>query len=310
VEEDAPQPKHHTPADSLLSPKLWKHVIFAMLATSLWAGMLYMGHRVDAIGHQFAHIVGLEAGKLTSFFSIASLLAAGQLSLITLWYRSYSRKDFSGGFKLWFWTALGWLGLCAAKATGMHWTAADGVLQGASIQFWQARTLAWLIPSAIIVLALYRLLNREMRDCRLSLWMLRISFLFASTSFVSTLFGDLIFVPQMEMLFSTTASTGWHLSLALSMLFHARHVIHVSNEPPSRPLTRFRLRLPSIALPKFPKRKRKPAKSQQTVKSNIKEEESPTTALKPSKGKLKGRCTKTPASKSERSNEGADSAYE
>lgn len=239
-------PRGSSPADTLISPRWWKHALVALACTLAWGGMLLLGDRVDRTEHPLAAIVGLRTGHLARFFSTVMLLAAGQLAFINLWYRSRSRKDFNGSYKVWFYTAVGWLGVCAFTATGSHWTLADALLGGRPIAIWNGRLMLWLIPGAIVVTTLYRLLLREMRDCRLSLWLLRVSAGAASAAATAVLLGPFAVSPRWQLLFEVGGSTAWHLLLALSMLLHARHVIHVTNEPPHSPLPSWRWRFPPL----------------------------------------------------------------
>ncbi len=211
-----------------------------------WLGVLWLGDWADQTARPWANIIGLQVGHLPRFFSTVMLLAAGQLAFINLWYRSRSRKDFNGSYKVWFHTAVGWLTVCAFTATGSHWTLADVLLGGRPIAVWNGRLMLWLIPGAIVVTALYRLLLREMRDCRLSLWLLRLSAGASAADAAVLLLGPFAFSARWQLLLEVGGSTAWHLLLALSMLLHARHVIHVSNEPPQSPLPSWKWRLPKL----------------------------------------------------------------
>lgn len=239
-------PRGSSPADTLISPRWWKHALVALACTLAWGGMLLLGERVDRNEHPLATIVGLRTGHLARFFSTVMLLAAGQLAFINLWYRSRSRKDFNGSYKVWFYTAVGWLVVCAFTATGSHWTLADALLGGRPIAVWNGRLMLWLIPGAIVVMTLYRLLLREMRDCRPSLWLLRVSAGAAIAAAAAVLLGPFAVSPRWQPLLEVGGSTAWHLLLALSMLLHARHVIHVTNEPPHSPLPSWRWRFPRL----------------------------------------------------------------
>lgn len=233
VEEDSTRlPRGSSPADTLISPRLWKHVTVALLAVLAWGMMLFVGMRADQARTGLHQIVGLQAGKIATFFSTVMLLTAGQLAFINLWYRSKSRKDFNGSYKVWFWTAVAWLTLCAFRATGAHWNVADAILAGRPVAIWNGRLITWMIPVGIAVVAVYRLLLREMRDCRASLWLLRLSGLAAFVSGLTQLFGSFCLPETLRLPVDVGAATMWHLLLALSMLLHARHVIHHSNEPP------------------------------------------------------------------------------
>jgi hypothetical protein len=273
-------PRIHSPADSLISPRLWKHLIVALLALSAWGAMLYFGDLADRRTDGWHTIIGLKAGKLVTFFSTVMLLAAGQLALIMLWYRSHSRKDFSGSYKLWFWVGVTWLALCAFRATGSHWSLADAVLKQQALSLWNARMLLWMAPAAVAVVALYRLLGREMRDCGLSRWLLRLSEIAALASGVALLVGPFAFEPRWQAPVEAGTATLWHVLLALSMLLHARHVIHVSNESPVSPIRRLSLRLPRMRFPRIrlPRRSKSAEATEASTKPSRKEKKPPAPA--------------------------------
>ncbi|MEZ6065511.1 MAG: hypothetical protein R3B90_07310 [Planctomycetaceae bacterium] len=231
--------REDSPADSLISPKLWKHVLLSVIGLIAWGATIYFGDLADQQRTGLQEIVGLKAGKFGRFFSTIALLTAGQLAFITLWYRSRSRKDFNGSYKLWFWVAITWLTIAAFRANGAHWTLADTLLAGESVGVWQLRTLLWLIPCAIAVVAIYRLLLREVRDCKVSLTLLRCSAIVAMASGINSLAGSFLFDSRVELLIGTGTATLWHLLLALSGLFHARHVVHFSKEPPQSTIRGF-----------------------------------------------------------------------
>ncbi len=246
--DDFPRQSGDAPADSLISPRLWKHLTLCVLFAILWGAMLYFGDQADRQASSMRHVIGLQAGKLPRFFSTVMLLAAGQLSFISLWYRSRSRKDFKGSYKVWLWAALGWLTLCACQATGMHWNLADALVKGHRVELWNLRMMVWIMPAAVIVAALYRLLLREMRDAVGSLWLLRFSLMAAFLSAVSVIAEPFMTDAVQARLIRIGTGTLWHLLLAASMLLHARYVIHISNEPPVSPLKPWRIRLPRIRL--------------------------------------------------------------
>lgn len=253
--DDGRLPRGSSPADTLISPRLWKHALVGVACALAWAGMLLLGDAADRTDSGLANIIGLQAGHLARFFSTVMLLAAGQLAFINLWYRSRSRKDFNGSYKVWFYTAVGWLTLCAFTATGSHWNLADAVLAGRPVPVWNGRMVVWLIPGAIVAVSLYRLLLREMRDCRGSLCLLRLSGVAALGCVAGLLLGPFLGSPRTQLLWGTGLSSLWHLLLALSMLLHARHVIHVSNEPPATPIQPWRWKLPSLSLGRWWRRR-------------------------------------------------------
>jgi hypothetical protein len=238
--EDGHQRRGSSPADTLISPRLWKHALVGLTAVLSGLAVLLIGDRADQAKSGMESILGLAQGKLSTFFSTVMLLAAGQLAFITLWYRSRSRKDFNGSYKLWFWTAASWLVMCALHACGAHWSLADAVLAGRPMAIWNGRLIVWMIPTAIAVASLYVLLRREMRDCRESLWTLRLACGVALVNASVLLFGQFGLESRVQHLADAGLAMAWHGLLAFSMLLHARHAIHVSNEPPSSPFRPFR----------------------------------------------------------------------
>ena len=289
-------PRGSSPADTLISPRVWKHVAVGVLCLLSWGGVLWLGESADRAATGMESIVGLAAGKLTTFFSTVMLLAAGQLAFISLWYRSRSRKDFNGSYKLWFWTAVSWLTLCAFQATGAHWSVADAALSGRPVAVWNGRLLVWLVPAAIIAVALYRLLRREMRDCRESLWTLRLAALAAAATGVTLLCGQFALTPRGQLVAEASLNTAWHMLLAYSMLLHARHVIHISNEPPRSVTRRLRLPWPRLRLPSLPRRRKAKQPKKPGNSKPVKQQGAKSPAAKPKRRTDKAAPTRPVAS--------------
>ncbi|QDU38806.1 hypothetical protein Mal4_31360 [Maioricimonas rarisocia] len=259
------------PVVSVIPRSWWKHVTLAFTAILLLAGVVYWGYHLDQTGSGLAPALGLKAGRMSRFFSTVALLAAGQLSLLVLWHRAKSRKDFNGRYRIWFWAAIVWLVFCGAIATDAHRPAALLVLERWPLNAAQAPLLVWLVPASAITLAMTRLLRREMRACRASRYVLNFATMCAGIAAMTTLAGDLLLSETVHLLLLRTSTMTWHVGVALATLFHARYVIHVTNEPlrqrrhPGRRLLqpifdalghvrlpRIRLRLPRIGRPRLP----------------------------------------------------------
>ncbi|MEW4528544.1 hypothetical protein [Maioricimonas sp. JC845] len=251
------------PVVSIIPRSWWKHGLLALVSLAALAAVVTWGLHLDQSGSGLAPALGLKAGRMARFFSTVTLLAAGQLSLLVLWYRAKSRKDFDGRYRIWFWAAVVWLVFCGAIATDAHRPAALLALEKWPLDVFRAPLLVWMVPASAIALAMTRLLRREMRACRASRYVLNLATVCGGVAALTMLAGDLLLTDTAHLLLLRTSTMAWHLGVALATLFHARYVIHVTNEPlrqkrrPGRRLIQpvvdalRHVRLPRLRLPRI-----------------------------------------------------------
>lgn len=223
-----------SPIASLVPAPLWRTAVLTCMGLLAWAGLNYGGHAIGRAlpGPELTALLGLESGLARRFFSSTMLLIAAQLSYVIYWHRARSRKDFLGRYKVWMWAVAVWLVFCVAAATDVHQLIAATMLAHWTVDVWHAAILCWMVPAAIVVLSMTRLLHCELRDCRPSVTCLWCSTLTAGLAATAILAGDQLWSGDVALIVQCGATTLWQLLLAIALLFHARHVIHITSEPP------------------------------------------------------------------------------
>lgn len=219
-----------SPIESLIRPEPWVKALWSVLAVAAWVGLLVLGGWIDRARPALAEAFGLQGGLLPRAVRAACLLMAAQLSYIVLWHRSRCRKDFSGRYKVWFWVVPACLVFALCAATDAHWHAGRAVRDRWPLDVRNMDALAWLIPAGIVVLALTRLLQIEMRGSRISIGALWLSTLAASVVAGLTLAGHLLTAPATIPMLSAVAANLWPFALFLSLWHYAWRVIHVTAE--------------------------------------------------------------------------------
>ena len=215
--------------ESLIPASIWKVLATSFISFALWGLLIWFNLR-GPLPAAFAPILHPNTGTGFRFLSVLSLMVTSQLSLIIFWYRSRSRKDFNGRYRIWGWAGAFWSVICLTTALQLHVPVSQLLYQKLPIHCWRPETIYWFVPYAIGALALHQLLAQDMRLSRLSrrLWG---SVLVASV-FVATLtLGlDRFFASASRDLVYSSSITGWQLLLMTTMLAHARFVVHVTNE--------------------------------------------------------------------------------
>lgn len=217
---------------SLIRPQLWVHWCVVALCLACWAGLLYVGDLVEQTDLGIKSILGIRSGRLANFFSTIMLLWAGQLALLIYWYRRKSRNDFHGRYRQWIWIGVTLQFFLAVVATEAHRPFGAYMEQMWPLDVPQYALLSWLVPTSTIGLAMFRLLGLEMRGCSSSRTLLWIAGISGLTAALSLVIGGLLPLRACDLL-QVGSATLAHLGLATALLFHARHVIHVTNEPPA-----------------------------------------------------------------------------
>ncbi len=262
-----PDAFEHSPLHSVIRPQIWIHWCVVTLCVGCWAGMLYVGDLAEQTDFGLKSILGIRSGRLANFFSTIMLLWAGQLALLIYWYRRKSRNDFHGRYRLWLWAGVTLQFFLAVVATKAHLPFGDYMQRMWPVNVPQYALLCWLIPVATISLAMFKLLGMEMRNSPCSQFLLWVAGLSGVVAGMSLVAGSLL-PERVSGLLQVGSATLAHLGLATALLFHARYVIHFSNEPPavSRKtsvlkqvraglmsrlrLSKIRLRMPRLRLPR------------------------------------------------------------
>ena len=249
----------HFPLGRLISPKLWKLWALGILVLLVGGNLLLAGTTStvgDAqFGPGFAHLFDLVAGRAVKPFAMLLLLVSTQLAWFIWWVRSQSPRDFDGRYRQWGWCVAIGMGATLAVTADLHLAWSKTAMWLWQPEFWHAETVVWLLPICLAAVWVLRTLHREMRDCRSSLSML----------WMATACGVCIAVLQLNVVAIPLPSDesrlmNWGLEfsacwlLFMSLLLHARHVVHVTPDPAQIRPPVFRLKS-LLRLPKLPKRK-------------------------------------------------------
>ncbi|MEW4488437.1 hypothetical protein AB1L42_10175 [Thalassoglobus sp. JC818] len=227
---DLPITKSDVVADeSIIPASLWKLISFGLVG--LFGLMFLVGvslTEVELFG--LAQLLAPPHGSGFQFFSVISLTLSAQLSWLIFWYRSRSRKDFSGRYRIWGWAAAFWAINCLSIALKLHRPVAGLLFEQWPIYCWQAETWYWFVPFSVGALSLHQMLAREMRWSPQSRWLWRL------TLAIGVLGGSLTvgmtrFLPMelRDVVLDGTVAF-WHYLITMTLLLHVRFVVHVTNE--------------------------------------------------------------------------------
>lgn len=218
-----------------LIPHAWWLIGVLSFANILtWGCLIWTGTAQWSENAGLQELANLKSGATVRYFSVLQLLLTAQLSLLIYWYRSMSRKDFMGRYRIWGWAGLFWAAVCLATATDTSFSDVRSLLTRINLDAWRPDVTCWLLPLSIGVVAIYRVLRREVRQSRPSLIAWEISFALGILA-ASLHLGLDSFIPKSARFAVTTAvGTLWQVSLVISCLIHARFVVHISNESPPR----------------------------------------------------------------------------
>ncbi len=241
VDDECPEPQPRTevlfPVRQLVSPKIWKHWAVGFLGVVVVACLIGGAYQsallADSMSPGLLHLFALPSLRAATFFSSTLLLLAGLLSLLIWWARSRSRHDFSGSYRIWAWAAGVWTLLAAAVAVDAPQAVEQTVGWYFKSDVGYLANLCWLVPGAAIGASLVAVLNRELRGCRSSLAMMWLAMLTYLTAAALRLGLPLAETQIGNDLACAGATMTGHLALFLCILHHARHVVHVSLDPPS-----------------------------------------------------------------------------
>lgn len=232
----------HLPLRKLISPRLWKHLLLGLAGVGVAAGLLWAGKTASGehpYGPGFGLFFSLSTGHAVQYYNAAMLTIAGQLCLLIWWARSHSRKDFSGSYRVWFWSAAACLVSAFVAVTDAHVAWSQTALWLWDVDVWNKQTLSWLVPIGVPAAVFYLLLQRDTRDCRVSVNLLRLSSLAMLGAALWTLGFRL---PEHELLAQyplpeDLVEAGLPMfgcfCLMFGLLLHSRYVVYETPEPPA-----------------------------------------------------------------------------
>ncbi|MBA3315897.1 MAG: hypothetical protein H0T47_21735 [Planctomycetaceae bacterium] len=219
-------------------------VVITLCGFTLVAGQL-SGIRSGSYGPGLASFFDAEHGRLTSSVAGLLLIATAQLAWLIRWARARSLRDFRGGYRVWWWASAALIAAGALILTDAH-------VALASTMAWLTGRLPFgsdatyrMLPAFLVTALLVPALQRDMRGCATSRSLILLAAAFwtvGGTAFVGGAFLEntlaragfdlpiLLVVPGILLAGTAAAFTG--------LLFHARHVVYESVEPPEQPVRR------------------------------------------------------------------------
>lgn len=162
----------------------------------------------------------------------AFLLALStQMGILICWYRAQCRLDFGGRYRVWPWV-VGLIGVGAlCTATDLHHVLGE-VLGHSDWLPWRGSTVAWLLPFWIAALPIALLIDRDVRNSRSSLWMLRVSgLLWFAEALLEIYQTELASSPLFKIAYPVVPLFA-SATLFVGMWLHARIVAYVCPDPP------------------------------------------------------------------------------
>ena len=232
----------HFPLRKVISIRYWKLAAVILGAAVAGAGILVGGWAAATHGEQlgpgFVLMFRLDAARLVRGFAAVGLMLAGQLALLISWARSQSLQDFSGRYRGWVFCAI----LAFVAAIGLE-TQLTAAWSATATWLWptpfvsaiaQRAILLWLVPTIICGLFAHAYLVREMRDCRLSLTFLWLAFFLGGGAAAILIARPLPFPEPRARLVECGVALAFVICVFSSLLLHARHVVYVCVDPPTK----------------------------------------------------------------------------
>lgn len=183
-----------------------------------------------------ARLFYLGSFPLARWYGTLLLFASAQLSMLILWGRSHSQNDFRGTYRLWRTVSLFMIFDSLMLLNRGHTLWSKTLLH-----FWPEKvhgheTLVWVAPAIGLGYWITRRLLAEMRDCWSSWTTIALAAFFHLASVADLLDQRIVpaaWTPQfLEALRLGSLLLG-QTFLFCGILFHARHVVYVSVEPPA-----------------------------------------------------------------------------
>ncbi|MGC1273407.1 MAG: hypothetical protein WBC44_06835 [Planctomycetaceae bacterium] len=249
------RPTGRFPLRRIVSRSPWKLAgvalaVFAVCVTGLAAGY---SPAVSAgkYGPGIASLCDAETGRLATVFAGLLLLVSGQFAWLIRWARARSLRDFRGRYRVWWWASLALVAGGVSLLTDAHVAFASTAVWLTGQTLFGSDIAFRLLPAVFAAVVLLPSLQQDMRDCRTSRSLILFATLLWLAGGAAQLAPDAVIdgLRALEIPIPFTAlTTGLCLAGAVltfaSLLFHARHVVYESVEPPELPI-----------------RKKKPAKS-------------------------------------------------
>lgn len=240
IKADAERPNinlRHFPLRKVISPKAWK-VTLTGLSIAL-VGILIVGLESggwvspDVFGPGWQRMIEGQPTRLSHLFHAGLLMASGQLALVIWWARSQSLRDFEGQYRIWIWTALALFIAGWGRLAQWHWVFSDTICWLWPARFPKREVICWMFPACLVAGLLWKKLCADMRECKGSYALMGIGLAMGLSACVFRLeFDRTGWTGDMKQLAIAGFQTAGCVGIFVSLLVHARFVIHISAEAP------------------------------------------------------------------------------
>ncbi len=222
----------------LVPSRAWKYWCVGAIGLFGLTGMLLAWLFAEEAATSGSHLgdmfVPFAEGLLRGTGAAAWWLA-GQVSCLMWWTRSRSRLDYGGRFHVWGWSAAGFFAAAVFCLTDAHHLSAmvlawsvGGDVSSASVGV----TAAWLLPSLVVGCALWATLASDLRNCVGSRLLHSLAglcgLMLIGAQLWAVRYGSSLRLDFFERL--ALAALQW--SNLMTVLWHIRHVVHVTADPP------------------------------------------------------------------------------
>ncbi len=216
----------------------WKYWCAGTIGLFGFTGMLLawlFADEASTSGSQLGDMLVPFAERLLRGTGAAAWWLAGQVSCLMWWTRSRSRLDYGGRFHVWGWSAAIYFAAAVFCLTDAHRLSAmvlawsvGGDVSSTSVGV----TAAWLLPSLVVGCALWATLASELRNCVGSRVLHSLAglcgLMLVGAQLWAVRYGSSLRLDFLERL--ALAALQW--SNVMTVLWHIRHVVHVSADPP------------------------------------------------------------------------------
>lgn len=216
-----------------LSPRLWKHVLAAIVLSAVSIGCLALIHYADVQQTSTQTSVGPETAlRVADGLAGLMMLAAGQLALLIGWMRSRSEIDFRGRYRWWRWFALGittWACLQITSTTEFVPSLLVQLVGTVTGPIQAARHTVVLVPVVAWSIWVLSRVIPDMSRYRPAQVLLTAACL-GVTLRMLVVFGN--WQGAASYLATAALLLAPSLLLCIALLLHARYVTYICNDPP------------------------------------------------------------------------------
>lgn len=237
---EAAHPRLGCPVLNLFPGGMW---FYGALAGALGAGLIVLTAasffaptwKIGTWGPVAARLLSVQRPSLLTWCGDTLVLLAAQVAVFIWWARARGSKDFGGSYRLWGWVTAAGIGTHLVLTTGLHRVLSQALPRSVPMLARLPNHLVWLVPALVVGYLLFWALQRELRGCRLSR-----GALFAAAGTYNAVALMVLLEPQLTTWWGRFV-VGWlemtllaagHFAALICLCLHARHVIHVSADPP------------------------------------------------------------------------------